>query len=214
MKRLEIILKCGLKTDIIGNLEFIKEKKEMEIREFVEKYNAIATDRLKEDYLKDNLHIKTYLPFLTKVTLADKLAKVTTLDKDTGNVNVKSDVNYLLFCRTIIEQYTDLQVETEGFYDEYDLLNESGLLDKIMQMIPEKEISEFKMLCDMKKDDLLFNQSTLKAFINQQIERITTITSVTLKPVLEKISEQIENMSEEDVEKFANKIEKLLKRVK
>lgn len=186
----------------------------MKIKEFVEKYGAIATDRLKEDYLNDNLHIKTYLPFLIKVTLADKLAKVTTLDKDTGNVNVKSDVNYLLFCRMIIEQYTDLQVETEGFYEEYDLLNESGLLDKIMQMIPEKEIAEFKMICDMKKDDIIFNQSTPKAFINQQIERVSTILGVTLKPVLEKISEQIENMSDEDVENFANKFEKLLKRVK
>lgn len=186
----------------------------MKIKEFTEKYNATATNKLKEDYLNNNLHIKTYLPFLTKVTLADKLAKVTTLDKDTGNVNVKSDVNYLLFCRMIIEQYTDLQVETEGFYEEYDLLNESGLLDKIMQMIPEKEIAEFKMICDMKKDDIIFNQSTPKAFINQQIERITTIASVTLKPILEKISEQIENMSEEDVEKFTNKLEKLLKRVK
>ena len=191
------------------------EKKIMKtIKIFVNEYNNIATDRLKEDYLKDNLHIKSYLPFLKKVTLADKLAKVTTLDKDTGNVNVKSDANYLLFCRMIIEQYTDLQIETEGFYEEYDLLNESGLLDKIMQMIPEKEISEFKMLCDMKKEDLLFNQSTPKAFINQQVERVSTILGVTLKPVLEKISEQIENMSEEDVEKFASKFEKLLKRVK
>lgn len=186
----------------------------MTVKDFIEKYNNIATDRLKEDYLNDNLHIKTYLPFLMKVTLADKLAKVTTLDKDTCNVNVKSDVNYLLFCRMIIEQYTDLQVETEGFYEEYDLLNEFGLLDQIMQKIPEREIKEFKMICDMKKEDLLFNQSTPKAFINQQIERISTILSVTLKPVLEKISEQIENMSEEDVEKFANKFEKLLKRVK
>ena len=184
------------------------------IKNFVNEYKNIATDRLKEDYIKNNLHIKTYLPFLTKVTLADKLAKVTTLDKDTGNVNVKSDANYLLFCRTIIEQYTDLQVETEGFYEEYDLLNESGLIDKIMQMIPEKEISEFKMICDMKKEDLIFNQSTPKAFINQQIERVSTILGVTLKPVLEKISEQIDNMSEEDVEKFTNKFEKLLKRVK
>ena len=184
------------------------------IKIFVNEYRNIATDRLKEDYLKDNLHIKTYLPFLTKVTLADKLAKVTTLDKDTDNVNVKSDANYLLFCRTIVEQYTDLQVETEGFYEEYDLLNESGLIDKIMQMIPEKEIGEFKMLCDMKKEDLIFNQSTPKAFINQQVERVSTILGVTLKPVLEKISEQIENISEEDVEKFANKFEKLLKRVK
>ena len=114
----------------------------------------------------------------------------------------------------IVEQYTDLQVETEGFYEEYDLLNESGLLDKIMQSIPEKEIAEFKMICDMKKDDIIFNRSTPKAFINQQIERVSTILGVTLKPVLENISEQIENMSEEDVEKFTNKFEKLLKRVK
>ena len=186
----------------------------MYIKEFAEKYNAMATDRLKEDYLKDNLHIKTYLPFLTKVTLADKLAKVTTLDKDTGNVNVKSDVNYLLFCRMIVEQYTDLQVETEGFYEEYDLLNESGLLDKIMQTIPEKEIAEFKMICDMKKSDLLQNKYENHAFIADQVDRFGTLIGVTLKPVLEKISEQIENMSEEDVEKFTNKFEKLLKRVK
>ena len=186
----------------------------MTIKEFVEKYNAIATDRVKEDYLKDNLHIKTYLPFLTKVTLADKLAKIATLDKDTGNINVKSDVNYLLFCRMIIEQYTDLQVETEGFYEEYDLLNESDLLTKIMQMIPEKEITEFKLICDMKKDDIIFNQSTPKAFINQQIERITNIASVTLKPVLDKLATELENMDEKDVEKFTNKVEKLLKRVK
>ena len=186
----------------------------MKIFDFIEKYNAIATDRLKGDYLNDNLHIKTYLPFLTKVTLADKLAKITTLDKDTGNINIKSDVNYLLFCRMIIEQYTDLQVETEGFYEEYDLLNESGLLDKIMQMIPEKEITEFKMICDMKKSDLLQNKYENHAFIASQVERFGTLIGITLKPVLEKISEQIENMSDEDVEKFTNKFEKLLKRIK
>ena len=180
------------------------------IKIFVNEYRSIATDRLKEEYLNANLHIKTYLPFLTKVTLADKLAKVTTLDKDTGNVNVKSDVNYLLFCRMIVEQYTDLQVETEGFYEEYDLLNESGLLDKIMQMIPEKEIAEFKMICDMKKDDIIFNQSTTKAFVNQQIERITTIASVTLKPILEKLVDEFENLDDKKIEKFEKYLSKLL----
>ena len=184
------------------------------IRNFVEKYNSIVVDKLKEQYLKDSLHIKTYIPFLTKVTLADKLAKITTLDKDTGNINVKSDVNYLLFCRMIIEQYTDLQVETEGFYEEYDALMETGVLDIIMQMIPEKEIKEFKMICDMKKDDLLFNQSTPKAFINQQIERITNITSVTLKPVLDKLATELGNMDDSKIEKLSKVLEKGLKRIK
>ena len=186
----------------------------MTIKEFVEKYNAIATDRLKEDYLNNNLHIKTYLPFLTKVTLADKLAKVTTLDKDTGNVNVKSDVNYLLFCRMIVDQYTDLQVETEGFYEEYDLLNESGLLDKIMQMIPEKEIAEFNTICDMKRSDLLQNKYENHAFIADQVERFGTLIGVTLKPVLDKLATELENMDDSKIEKLSKALERGLKRIK
>ena len=214
MKRLEIILRYVQGIIIVGNLKFIKEKKEMTIKEFAEKYNAMATDRLKEDYLNDNLHIKTYLPFLTKMTLADKLAKITTLDKDTGNVNVKSDVNYLLFCRMIVEQYTDLQVETEGFYEEYDLLNEFGLLDKIMQKIPEKEIAEFKMICDMKKSDLLQNKYENHAFIADQVDRFGTLIGVTLKPVLDKLTTELENMDDEKITKLSKALEKGLKRIK
>ena len=191
-----------------------KRRKFMFIKEFVESYSNFATQDLKDNYLKDNLEITTYVPFIKKVTYAASLAQNTMIDKDTGNVRVSSESNYLFFVRSIIELYTKLEIENKAFYDEYDLLNESGLLDKIMQMIPEKEIAEFKMICDMKKDDIIFNRSTPKAFVNQQIERVSTILGVTLKPVLDKISEQIENMSDEDVEKFTNKVEKLLKRVK
>ena len=186
----------------------------MKIKDFVEKYSVIATDRLKENYLNDNLHIKAYLPFLTKVTLADKLAKVTILDKDTGNVNIKSDVNYLLFCRMIVEQYTDLQVETEGFYEEYDLLNEFGLLDKIMQMIPEKEIAEFNTICDMKKSDLLQNKYENHAFIADQVDRFGTLIGVTLKPVLDKLTTELENMDDEKITKLSKALENGLKRIK
>ena len=176
------------------------------IKIFANEYNNIATDRLKEDYLKDNLHIKTYLPFLTKVTLADKLAKVTTLDKDTGNVNVKSDVNYLLFCRMIIEQYTDLQVETEGFYEEYDLLNESGLLDKIMQMIPEKEIGEFKMICDMKKNDIIQNKYEMHSFITEQVGRFTDLLKVVSEPFIQELSKKLDTFSEAELRHLASVI--------
>ena len=196
----------------------------MKIKEFVNKYNSFSTESLRDNFLKNNLKIKDYVSFLMKNTLAQKIVDVSTymyedyIKEDgtkgrrrTNTIHVNSTVQYVLFCRVIIENYTNLEVETDGFYEEYDLLNESGLLDKIMQMIPEKEIKEFKMIVDMKKDDIIFNQSTPKTFINQQIERVSTILGVTLKPVLEKISEQIENMSEEDVEKFTNKFEKLLK---
>lgn len=197
------------------------------IKAFVEKYNSFSSESLKNDYLKSDLKVTAYLPFLRKDALATILAERSTYkyesytkedgtigQKKTDVIRVNSTVQYLLFCRVIIENYTNLTVETEGFFEEYDLLNESGLLDKIMQMIPEKEITEFKMICDMKKDDIVFNQSTPKAFINQQIERITTIASVTLKPVLDKLVTELENMDEKDIDKLSKALERGLKRIK
>lgn len=204
------------------------------IKNFINEYKNIATDRLKEDYLKDNLHIKTYLPFLKKDAIARVLVDRSTYkyenytkedgtieSRKTDEINVNSVVQYILFCRVIIENYTNLEVETEGFFEEYDALKQSGLLDKLIvgsenvpPMIPADEIDELRMLIDMKQKDEIFNNGTPQSFISNQVERFGTLIGVTLKPVLEKISEQIENMSEEDVEKFANKFEKLLKRVK
>ena len=206
----------------------------MTIKEFTEKYSAMATDRLKEDYLNDNLHIKAYLPFIEKDALAQSIIDATmykfedytkedgtTGRRRTNQIQVNSTAQMLLFYRVIIENYTDLEVETEGFYEEYDALNESGVLFELTayfeghpSLIPAKEISELREMIEMKQRDEMTNQYETHSFISNQVERFGTLIGVTLKPVLEKISEQIENMSEEDVEKFTNKFEKLLKRIK
>ena len=186
----------------------------MFIKNFVESYSNFATQNLKDDYLKDNLEITTYVPFVKKVTYAASLAQNTMIDKDTGNVRVSSESNYLFFVRSIIELYTDLEIENNAFYDEYDLLNESGLLDEIMQMIPEKEINEFKMLCDLKREDILTNQYETHSFISDQVTRFGELIGVSLKPLLEKISDQLDNMDKNDLDKIAKALEHGLKRVK
>lgn len=178
----------------------------MVIKKFVEKYNAIATDRLKEDYLKDNIKITTYVPFVKKVTYATTLAQNTMIDKETGNVKVSSESNYLFFVRSIIELYTDLEIENKAFYDEYDLLNESGLLDKIMQMIPEKEVTEFKMLCDMKKSDIIQNKYEMHSFISEQVGRISDLLKVVSEPFIQELSKKLDTFSEAELRHLANVI--------
>ena len=54
----------------------------MFIKNFVESYSNFATQNLKDDYLKDNLEITTYVPFVKKVTYAASLAQNTMIDKD------------------------------------------------------------------------------------------------------------------------------------
>ena len=203
------------------------------VKQFCKEYSN-RIDKLKEDYLKENLKITTYLPFIKKDALAQNIVNATTYKfenytkedgtigrRRTNQIHVNSTTQMLLFYRVIIENYTDLEVETEGFYEEYDALNESGVLFELTadfeghpSIIPAKEISVLRGMIDLKQRDEMTNQYETHSFISNQVERFGTLIGVTLKPVLEKISEQIENMSDEEVEKFTNKVEKLLKRVK
>lgn len=186
----------------------------MTIKEFVDKYNNIEGEKLRQSFVKDTLKIKKYIPFIQKVTYAELLAKSTMLNNETGEVRVNSTSNYLFFCRTLIQCYTDLTVENPAFYEEYDLLNETGALEMIMNLLPEKDVNEFKAICDMTKDDILYNRSTTQAFLGQQVEKVSMILGISLKPVLEKISQQLDNMSEEDINNMTGKIEKMMKWVK
>lgn len=206
----------------------------IKIKDFVTGYEKIATESLKDRYIKDNLEIKSYLPFLRKDALATVLAERTTYkyepytkengtigQKKTDVIRVNSTVQYLLFCRVVIENYTNLTVETEGFFEEYDLLKQSGLLDKLMvgteqvaPLIPTDEIGELRSLLELKQKDILFNQTEVHNYISGQVERFGTLIGVTLKPVLDKIAESIEKMDDKDIEKIGNKIEKALKKVK
>ena len=206
----------------------------MKIFDFIEKYNAIATDRLKEDYLKENLKITTYLPFIKKDALAQNIVNATTYKfedytkedgttgrRRTNQIQVNPTAQMLLFYRVIIENYTDLEVETEGFYEEYDALNESGVLFELTadfeghpSLIPAREISELRGMIDLKQRDIMTNQYEIHSYISNQIERITEVGSVVLKPVLDKLATELENMDESKIEKLSNKVEKLLKKVK
>lgn len=207
----------------------------MKIKEFCEAYRNIATDSLKAKYVKENLEIKEYVPFIEKCTAIERLINVTmyqhedyidttdgsTKRRRTNNVKVNSLSQYLLFCRTVIEKYTNLEVETEGFYEEYDELKRCGLLDKLMvgtettlPLIPTSEIAELRSMIDMLRNDTLTNYANPQSYIANQVERVSTILSVTLKPVMDRIATAIESMDEKDIEKLTNKVEKIMKRVK
>lgn len=206
----------------------------MKIKEFVENYNNIATMSLKDKYIKDNLELKTYLPVLTKDAIATILVEKTIYEyekyidengevkqRQTNKIEVNSNAQYILFCRLVIENYTNLEVETSTFFEEYDLLKQSGLLNKLMShtdeepsLIPIEELIELHKMIENKQKDILFNHSTPQAYISEQIERFSTLIGVTLNPILEKIASSINNMDEKDVEKISSKIDKLIKKMK
>ena len=195
----------------------MKEIKKITIKEFCKQYQS-RVPQMQESYIKDNLVITPYVPFVRKDALADILVKRSTYEyenytkedgtvgsRPTDKIKVNSVVQYILFCRVIIENYTNLTVETEGFFEEYDALKECGLLDKLMistetrpSLIPMDEIAEFRSLISMKQSDIMTNYCEPHNYVNSLVERFGNIIDVLAKPIMDKVVEQMDKS--EDVE--------------
>lgn len=183
--------------------------KKITIKTFCKEYNDRVNDTLKKQYIKDNLEITPYVPFVKKDTLISNLLKITMIDKETGNVKVNSSAEYLLMTRILVENYTNLTVETEGFYEEYDELKKSGLFTILLigneatataPLIPYEEIVEFKHLLSIKRNDVLTNRYEIHSFITEQVDRFKALGEATLAPLVEVASKKLDEIPKEDFE--------------
>jgi len=192
----------------------------MKILEFVERYNNMATQQLKDRFIKEKVKITPYVSIIKKDAYAQLIVDKTTFEQEayddngktkyrkTDKIRINSVAQYIQFCRAVIELYTDLEIEDGSFIKEYDALKSSGLLDILMvgsdkadPLIPMSELSEFKTILTMKQSDTQFNETTTQAFISKQIERISDLANATLTPLVEVVSKKVDAIPKEDLDK-------------
>ena len=193
----------------------------MKLLEFVEKYNNMANNALKEQLLS-KIKITPYVSIIKKDAYAKLIVDKTTFEQEayddngktkyrkTDKIRVNSVAQYIQFCRAVIELYTDLEIDDDdkGFIKGYDALKSSGLLDILMvgsdktdPLIPMSELSEFKTILSMKQSDVQFNETTTQAFISKQIGRISDLANATLAPLMDVVSKKLEEIPKEDLDK-------------
>ena len=194
----------------------------MKLLEFVEKYNNMANNTLKEQLLS-KIKITPYVSIIKKDAYAQLIVDKTTFEQEayddngvtkyrkTDKIRVNSVAQYVQFCRAVIELYTDLKIDNDddkGFIKGYDALKSSGLLDILMvgsdkadPLIPMSELSEFKTILTMKQSDTQFNETTTKAFISKQIGRISDLANATLTPLMDVVSKKFDEIPKKDLDK-------------
>nr|DAO12250.1 MAG TPA: hypothetical protein [Bacteriophage sp.] len=193
----------------------------MKLLEFVEKYNDMANNTLKEQLLS-KIKITPYVSIIKKDAYAQLIVDKTTFEQEayddngvtkyrkTDKIRVNSIGQYVQFCRAVIELYTDLEIDDDdkGFIKGYDALKSSGLLDILMvgsdktdPLIPMSELSEFKTILTMKQSDTQFNETTTQAFISKQIGRISDLANTTLTPLMDVVSKKLDEIPKEDLDK-------------
>lgn len=193
----------------------------MKILEFVERYNNMATQQLKDRFIKEKVKITPYVSIIKKDAYAQLIVDKTTFEQEayddngktkyrkTDKIRINSVAQYIQFCRAVIELYTDLEIEDGSFIKEYDALKSSGLLDILMvgsnkadPLIPMSELSEFKTILTMKQSDTQFNETTTQAFISKQIGRISDLANATLTPLVDVVNKKVDSLSNDELRKI------------
>lgn len=192
-------------TDTTKSTESKSTVKRIDLYKLVENYKKRSSTKLKEEFLKSQVKIVPYQNYTTKLFLAQNIINTSCM-KD-GKVHIDSCKKYIMYFYTMIKFYTNIDIQEKDLMVQYDLLDENGLVEKILALIPEKEVTTMKTILDMKLNDLMTNKYGTHAFIEEQMDRIENISSKfseAFAPVIETLTEKVKTLDE-------NKIEKMLK---
>ena len=154
-----------------------------------------------------------YVSYEMKITICEKVIENSyykkSSDEKTKRLHINSPAQYMLYCLCLVKEYTYIEIDLSKSLEEFNLLNESELLDVIISNIPERELKEFRMILDMVGNDVLQNEYETYAFISNQVERFGELTGVVLKPAIERLANTLENMDEKTIDKIVSKLQNL-----
>lgn len=176
----------------------------MNVEKFVEEYNKYTNSELKNKLLANCIK-REYVPYTRKVQICTSIAKATTREsvpsqrQGEGVVELfhsDSTNRYLLFQLNILRTYTNLEFSAEFVeaIKEFELLDQYELNDKIIDMIPDREYKNFKIILDMLVDDYTVNENNFINYIDKKIDATLIALGGIEGSVFDALNNKIPNM--------------------
>lgn len=178
----------------------------MKIDTFVKLYKIKARDEYGEDYI-DEIMNNRYVPFEEKVVRINMILSNTYYDNEDGEkiFHVDSMAAHLFTMLTLVDLYTQIDIDFKKSVEQYNALKECGALDIIVNSINASELNEFKFLLESAHKDAVVNEYEIHAYITKQLRYLSSVFEKVATPFLDKISA-------DDIQKILSQID--LKRAK
>lgn len=195
--------------------------KNFNVKGFVEDYEKKLTNTEKESYLKGKLKTEKYLPYADKLATAENIVKSSSYAmikedgvlKKTDKIEINSPLRYILFVMSIIDKYTNIEVNFKNIMPEFDYLNKNNLFEAIFAKIGDREINEFNTVVEMVLDDFVSNKFETKNYISDIFLKLASLAEKSY-PLIDNIINKLDTMSEEDKNKLSGLLGKFGKFVK
>ena len=137
-------------------------------------------------------HIKDeYVPIEEKQARSETIVKNTMYEKNNDGeqvFHVNSVANHIFTTLSLIDMYTDVEIEFKNALEQYNKMKKNGVLDMILSNINKPEMEEFKMIHAYTINDVMTNEYEGHAFVKSQVERFGKLIGFAIEPFIDKIN--------------------------
>lgn len=195
--------------------------KDFNVKSFVEEYEKQSTDADKAKFLRSKLKTEKYIPYADKLAIAENIVKSSSYAmvkedgelKQTDRIALNSPMRYILFVMTVVDKYTNIEVNFKNIMPDFDALNFNSLIEVIFEKVGDKETAEFNTVVDMVLNDFMANKYQFKNYINETLSKVSGLVEK-CAPLIDNIADKLDGMSEEDMEKLSGLLGKVTKFIK
>ena len=132
----------------------------------------IAMNKDKDAYVDSKIRTQ-YIPYEEKISKIENIIRSTSIVKDdvTGIEIFKRNTPAcnLLFNLTLIDLYTDIEIDFEHVLKDYNALEEKGFINLLLKHIPADEYISWQKLFDMIASDFMENERSLVSYLETRL---------------------------------------------
>lgn len=147
----------------------------MNYKDFIEEFNNADNESA---FLESHI-ITEYVPYEKKITICNNVIKNTFYDEN-NNIKINSPASFMFYSLSLINEYTDIDVDFAIGLEIFNELNKLDLIDKITGSIPNNEQLEFSAIMDMMESDFQKNECGIIGWLNSKTESITSLVGLLL----------------------------------
>lgn len=160
----------------------------MKVNEFIEEYNKIKDDEISKKEFLCQRKTSDYVLFEVKVDVCEKVLDATN-HEEVGGVKVwrkHSAYQYIIFTQQLLGLYTDIEFADDSFMADFNALNKEGLIDELINIIPEKEFNEFQFVMGLCSDDLESNERNIMSLVDGIGQIVSAVSNADTSAIEEK----------------------------
>lgn len=167
--------------------------KYVSVKEFIKTIKNRASEDARRVYIEGTLAVKDYEKYEVVCAICDQIIANSYFTTD-GQFKVDSCKKYLLYVSALLNTYTNIRFDENDMLGDFNLLQRYGLIDVIINYIPEAQVAMFDSVLNMKSNDIMTNYYEPHAFVKEQLVKFAPLIHGWIESFLGAAEEMIKDI--------------------